>query len=172
MKSSICQIISISIFGLYACRMAEADCVTRLNAKQLLQAAKFSQTRARGRRAGFRDSFLVTSCGTSPVSLEFPNEVQPLSVRDSEVAVSQLQKAANCNTDGGRSCVAARQVFAAQTTSSVTFSSLPFSTSHSLPGNVPVVDHLYGRNQPGASCCQPSSLFVITGSPSILATLK
>jgi hypothetical protein len=62
--------------------MAEADCVTRLTAKQLLEAAKFSQTRARGRRAGFRDSILLTSCGTSPVSLEFPNEVQPLSALD------------------------------------------------------------------------------------------
>jgi hypothetical protein len=151
--------------------MAESDRITCLTAEQLLEAAKFSQTRARGREAIMPDSFLVTPSFTDSVSLEYPNEVRPLSIRDSKVVANELRHAATCSKDGGRSCVTARQVFAAQTTSSVVFSKLPFRTSHSLPGNVPVIDHLYVRAWEELAWCKFSPS-VTTGSLSSLVTSR
>jgi hypothetical protein len=124
--------------------MADESCVTRFTSAQLIEAAKFSQTRAQGQEATTRDSFLVMPSHDDTVSLEHPNEVRPLSVRKSQQVVSQLKSTAVCSKSGGRSCLTARQVFSVQTSSTVVCTRSPeFSSSLSLPGNVPVVDHLY-----------------------------
>jgi hypothetical protein len=118
-----------------------AACISRRNPEQLLAAAHDAQYAARHREAVPEDTFLVTP-SDGPSSSAYPNRVRALTVRDAVLISATLRSAATCSGKGRRSQVAIRKTLSVQRSDSVTYALSPFSTADSLPGEVPVIDHL------------------------------
>jgi hypothetical protein len=89
------------------------------------------------------DTLLVSPAAVP--SIDYPNVVRAMSVRDYIVAGDCLRSASNAPRSGGRSVNFIKRTLDVQRPDSVTCTSVPFLATDSLPGDAPAVDHLYVR---------------------------
>jgi hypothetical protein len=117
-----------------------APSVSRYSSAELLMVAGRIQYLARHREAAPSDCFLVSP--TDELSLSHPALIQPLTVQESFRALAALRSTATCSGKGRRSQVLIRKTFDPQAPDSVVHTDTPIDSCASLPGGVPLIDHL------------------------------